>query len=189
MSVVEGQRMTNKTINIQYRVSSMKYAVQRGASLIEVMVALFVLAIGLLGMLALQTKSMQFNQSAYSYSQAVFLANDLAERIRTNSGEAAAYLLAENATPAEVSCNSPTASCTVAQLAGHDVYAWRQNVETLLPMGTGTVENFAMGSRNFMRITVAFDDSRSSAIDGSGSPPAAEDLPEARKNYVLLVEI
>ncbi len=166
----------------------MKYAVQRGASLIEVMVALFVLAIGLLGMLALQTKSMQFNQSAYSYSQAVFLANDLAERIRTNAGEAAAYLLAENATPAEVSCHSPDISCSAAQLVSHDVYAWKQNVETLLPMGSGSVENVAMGSRNFMRITVAFDDSRASAIDGSSSP-AAEDLPDARKNYVLLVEI
>lgn len=180
--------MTNKTINVVYRVSSMKYAVQRGASLVEVMVALFILAIGLLGMLGLQTKSMQFNQSAYSYSQAVFLANDLAERIRTNTSQATAYLLAENATPPEVTCHSPDVSCTPAQLAGHDVYAWRQNVQELLPLGSGSVDQVAMGSRNFMRITVAFDDSRSASTDGTVAPAAA-DLADARKNYILLVEI
>lgn len=180
--------MTNKTINNVYRVSSMKYAVQRGASLVEVMVALFVLAIGLLGMLALQTKSMQFNQSAYSYSQAVFLANDLAERIRANADEAATYVVAEDVTPAEVSCDTVAVDCTAAELAAHDLFLWKQHVESLLPMGSGRVESVPVAGRNFMRITVAFDDSRAAATDGTSSPAAA-DLPDAQKNYVLLVEI
>ncbi len=56
---------------------------QIGSSLVETMVSLFVLAIGLLGTLAMQTKSVQHNQNSYSFSQALVLANDLSERLRT----------------------------------------------------------------------------------------------------------
>ncbi len=58
---------------------------QHGSSLIETMVSLFVLAIGLLGTLALQTKSVQHNQNSYSYTQSIVLAVDLTERLRTAS--------------------------------------------------------------------------------------------------------
>lgn len=47
------------------------------------MVSLFVLAIGLLGTLAMQTKSVQHNQNSYSFSQALVLSTDLSERLRT----------------------------------------------------------------------------------------------------------
>lgn len=56
---------------------------QTGSSLVETMVSLFVLAIGLLGTLAMQTKSVQHNQNSYSFSQALVLASDLSERLRT----------------------------------------------------------------------------------------------------------
>lgn len=62
----------------------MKNRVQQGSSLVEVLVALFVLAIGLLGTLAMQTKSMQFNQAAHNYSKAVYIATDIAERMKTH---------------------------------------------------------------------------------------------------------
>jgi len=48
-------------INIKHR--------QKGSSLIEVMVALTILAVGLLGMAQLQNRSSQDNQTAYYYSQ------------------------------------------------------------------------------------------------------------------------
>ena len=53
-------------------------------SLIEVMVAVFILASGLLGLGALQARSLQFNLSAHNRSVAADLAADLAERIRAN---------------------------------------------------------------------------------------------------------
>ena len=53
-------------------------------SLIEVMVAVFILASGLLGLGALQARSLQFNLSAHNRSIAADLATDLAERIRAN---------------------------------------------------------------------------------------------------------
>ena len=57
---------------------------QRGFNLIEVMVAVAVLAIGLLGIAALQVQGLRYNLGSYSRSQAVLIANDYAERMYAN---------------------------------------------------------------------------------------------------------
>lgn len=57
---------------------------QKGASLVEVMVAVAILASGLLGLGALQANSIQMNQSAHNRSIAADLSTDLAERIRAS---------------------------------------------------------------------------------------------------------
>lgn len=57
---------------------------QSGMSLIEVMVAIFILGTGLLGLGGLQARSVMMNQSAYYRSIAADLASDLADRIRAN---------------------------------------------------------------------------------------------------------
>jgi type IV pilus assembly protein PilV len=57
---------------------------QKGMTMIEVMIAVFILASGLLGLGALQARSLQFNDSAIKRSIAADLATDLAERIRSN---------------------------------------------------------------------------------------------------------
>ncbi|MCK0506285.1 type IV pilus modification protein PilV [Aromatoleum anaerobium] len=59
-------------------------APQRGATLIEVLVAVVVLSIGLLGLAGLQMTSLQSNHSAYMRSQASLLAYDLSDRMRAN---------------------------------------------------------------------------------------------------------
>lgn len=56
----------------------------KGFTLIEVLVAVLVLSIGLLGIAGLQTRSLQFNGDAYYRTQAQLLATDLAERMRAN---------------------------------------------------------------------------------------------------------
>lgn len=60
---------------------------QQGMSLVEVLVAVAILATGLLGLGALQAKSVMFNQSAYYRSVAADLASDLADRIRANRNQ------------------------------------------------------------------------------------------------------
>lgn len=61
---------------------------QRGFSLIEVLVALLILSIGLLGVAGLQTRSLQMNQSAYYASQANLFAKGMVEAMRVNSRDA-----------------------------------------------------------------------------------------------------
>lgn len=57
---------------------------QKGFTLIEVLIALIVLAVGLLGMASLMARSQKSNESAYSRSQATLLAYDFVERMRAN---------------------------------------------------------------------------------------------------------
>jgi type IV pilus assembly protein PilV len=59
---------------------------QQGVTLIEVLVAVLITATGVLGAAALQLNSVKFNQSASTRSSAVFLANDIADRLRSNRG-------------------------------------------------------------------------------------------------------
>ncbi len=55
---------------------------ERGASLIEVLVSMFVLAVGLLGFAGMQMVGIKSNHSAQVRSQATLLAYDLADRMR-----------------------------------------------------------------------------------------------------------
>lgn len=155
----------------------------RGSSLVEVMVALFVLAIGLLGVLAMQSKSMQYNQSAHFYSQAVYLANDMAERIRGNIGSAISYIgTPPTAAPATV-CN--TNACDAAALALWDKYIWNENVKKSLPFGQGNIESVAAAGTvpAHLKVTVTFDDSRAEEKEPGEAGFAGT------KTYTLVVEI
>lgn len=61
---------------------------QAGFSLVEVLIAFFVLAIGLLGLAGLQLKAMQFNQSAFQRSMAMVSASDLLDSMRLTRTDA-----------------------------------------------------------------------------------------------------
>lgn len=63
----------------------------RGFSLIEVLVALLVLAFGLLGFALLQTMNLRFTQSANYRTQATNLAYDLLDQMRANRFQASQY--------------------------------------------------------------------------------------------------
>jgi type IV pilus assembly protein PilV len=66
-------------------------AVPGGFTLIEVLVAIVVLAFGLLGFALLQTMSVRFTQSANYRTQATNLAYDLIDQMRANRFQAAWY--------------------------------------------------------------------------------------------------
>lgn len=151
---------------------------QTGSTLLEMMIALFVLAIGLLGVLSMQVKSMQFNQSAYYYTQAVYLANDILESMRSAPASANTYLIElDEATPeASADCEDPSVVCTAAQLRDWTISNWRQNVTNTLAAGRSAISS----NGNFFTITVQFDDSRSEAA-GTEGPTLSE--------YVLVTEI
>jgi type IV pilus assembly protein PilV len=63
----------------------------RGFSMIEVLIALIILAVGLLGFALLQTMSLRFAQSANYRTQATNLAYDLLDQMRANRFQAAWY--------------------------------------------------------------------------------------------------
>jgi len=58
---------------------------QDGMTLIEVLVALLILAVGLLGAVAVQVKALQYTDSSRMSTQASFIAYDMLDRIRANA--------------------------------------------------------------------------------------------------------
>ena len=127
---------------------------QRGFSLLEVLVALLILSIGLLGLAALQTTSLQFNTGSYFRTQATFLAYDILDRMRANPAGVTAgnYDIATTSAAATAKGYTTTCSsnCSSADLAKYDLKEWYNRMEALLPGSTSTTptNNYALISRN-----------------------------------------
>jgi type IV pilus assembly protein PilV len=107
---------------------------QSGFTLIEVLVAIIVLAIGLLGLANLQTVSLHNDQSAYLRTQAIWLANDMADRMRSN-----AQYYNTNPIPNKQQHDCLTNQCTSQEIAENDLFEWNAAISTVLPGGVGTI--------------------------------------------------
>ncbi len=118
----------------------------RGFTLLEVLVALLVLGIGLLGLAGLQIQGLRFNHDAYVRSQATFLAYDLLERMRLNRDQAAAYVGGD---PGGV-CGAPGNA-----IALDDRICWHAAVVQTLPGGAATV---AAGANDQYTVTITWLD-------------------------------
>lgn len=108
----------------------------QGFTLIEVLVALLILAIGLLGIAALQYQGLKYSHDAYLRSQVNVLAYDIADRMRMNRAAAASYVMAGDYTvPAT---NQQTNACNEAGAtsAGNDLGCWENLVDRALPAGS-----------------------------------------------------
>ena len=94
----------------------------RGFSLLELLVAMFVVAIGVLGLAGLQIASTQSTRSAMQRSHALLLADDIIERIRANPQ--GGYAIAAGRPPgAFADCLAQR--CSGAQLARFDATVWK----------------------------------------------------------------
>ncbi|HSD36482.1 MAG TPA: type IV pilus modification protein PilV [Rhodocyclaceae bacterium] len=120
----------------------------RGFTLIEVLVAIVVLSIGLIGIAGLLVSVIGRNQSSVYHSVAVSLATDIAERMRANSKEFSltsgsntytSLLSSGNPAASAAACESATGNCDTATMAGYDAYKWEQLVSKVLPRGKGVV--------------------------------------------------
>ena len=91
-------------------------SLQRGTSMIEVLVTIVILTFGLLGLVGLQTKLQVSEMEAYQRAQALILLEDMASRIATNRNFAASYVTTAEA-PLGVGVNCPSATSTVRQVS------------------------------------------------------------------------
>ena len=113
---------------------------QRGETLVEVLVALLVLSIGLLGVAALQVSALQTNQGAHVRSQASVLAYDIADRMRANRAVALAggYNVLYTVTPSGGALNEL------------DLQNWKAALTNTLPTGQGEIS--LVGSIALIRV-------------------------------------
>ncbi|MFQ5760266.1 MAG: type IV pilus modification protein PilV [Acidiferrobacterales bacterium] len=113
-----------------------------GFSLIEVLVALLVLSIGLLGLAGLQTLGLKFNTQSYQRTQAVLNAYDIVDRIRANAGGITAAVYDDigiNAAPPGSPPDCGAIDCDSTQMADYDVAQWKNSLTELLTQGRGAV--------------------------------------------------
>jgi type IV pilus assembly protein PilV len=136
-----------------------------GFTLIEVLIAMLILAVGLLGLAALQTHSLKNNQSAYYRSQATQLAYDIADRMRVNVASAATYT---NGHAAEHKNCLTTDSCTPLEMAEHDLFEWNTAIQAaILPSATGKIKpdlKITGGVKAYI-VTIEWDENRDLATD------------------------
>jgi type IV pilus assembly protein PilV len=125
-----------------------------GFTLVEVLIALIILSVGMLGIAGLYVHSMQAGRTSLFRHHAVTLAGDVADRIRANPRAAASYGLAG----ANNNCVNGGVDCTPAQMAANDIDLWDQQASDTLPNGTVTVvfDNAILPPT--YQITIAWDE-------------------------------
>ena len=134
---------------------------QRGFSLLEVLVAVLILSIGLLGLAGLQTTSLQMNHSAHYASQAQFYAQEIVEAMRANPTAAK-----QGAYNISMGTDAPGGS----SVADQDLRRWRNGISTTLPMEGdatgGSVQLNSSGDTHRVVVRIAWLDARWEEDDG-----------------------
>jgi type IV pilus assembly protein PilV len=146
-----------KQLNILKRSTALSFKSTRehGFSLLEVMIALIVLSIGLLGIAGLQTFSLQFNHQSYERTQATVLISEIFDRIMANPTAARAGQydnVADSTTSASYTgygnCGS-TGCASTNELATYDLFIWKTAIEnSKMSQGQGAIRRVNPGDAN-----------------------------------------
>jgi type IV pilus assembly protein PilV len=139
-----------------------------GFTLLEVMISLVILAIGVLGIVALQMSTYKSLQTSHNFANAAMLASDMADRILANPGQEDQYEHDDAPTDAP-DCGDKDAVCNAEEMAEYDIDQWQTLLVGLLvggtrelepgslPDGKGAVELLA-GTTLELNIIVRWDD-------------------------------
>ena len=161
----------------------MNKQIQNGFTLLEVMVALVIFSIGLLGLAGMQTISMDNNRVAYKRTIATQLAYDMADRIRNNpTGTYTHDVTTASSAPTTVCVSTTSGVCSSASdMAAWDLYEWDQAIwdtkNSNLVNPRAIITNPSAGVFN---ITIGWDDSSSglnpSSYNCAATPPTPAGL-------------
>jgi len=133
----------------------------RGFSLVEVLIALIIMSVGMLGIAGLYVHSMQAGRTSLFRHHAVTLAGDIADRIRANPLAGAAY----EGAGSNINCTD--GDCEAADMAAKDTYLWLEQADATLPDGD---------------VEVLYDDA---AVPSTYTVTVTWSEPNAEPNYVI----
>lgn len=165
---------------------------QGGATLIEVLVALFILMVGLLGLVGVMIQSQRTQLESYQRLQALLLVQDMASRINANQAAALCYENAAvtfgtgyTATPDASACAS--GDVTQKTRVTKDLVAWNDLLKGSAEVSGGNKVGGILGARGCItrdaatgvfQVSVAWQ-----ATDPGGAPPAGITCGNDAANY------
>lgn len=126
---------------------------QGGASLIEVMIAVFISVVGLLGAAAMQLNALKFTDSALMTSQASFIAYDIIDRMRANAENLNGYALA----------NIAAAPSSGSDIQSQDLIDFAASVGSLTSGEGGIQVNGAQ-----VTVSISWSEGRAAGADAAG---------------------
>ena len=159
-----------------------------GFTLLEVMVAMVIFSIGMLGLAGIQGIALQNNATAYMRTIAMQQSYNMSDIIRANKATDGSIapdfssltttLITEPSKDCAV--DNKTTNCTDSEMARYDIYHWQKKLERKLPSGKGKVT--LTGS--VYEITVMWDEERTGATGTACSADPDIDL----KCYTIHIE-
>lgn len=156
---------------------------QRGITLVESLVAIVVMALGVLGILGVQLRTLADAQTGVRRAQAIRLAEDLAERIRVNPhglSLLASYTSGWEAT-LDLSGDCATRACGSAELALHDKNLWLDTVRQTLPLGDAAVflaaDETDAGNRRQLGVMIGWRDNEKAMAGETAGDRSAYQAP------------
>lgn len=105
---------------------------EKGFSLVEVLVAITLLAIGLLAVAGMQSTAISGNAFAQSGTAAFSLAQEMVDRVRTNAGTRPDRYH-------DIDTDDTVKMAALPEPAKTDAEAWKSRIESRLPQAVGTV--------------------------------------------------
>ena len=149
-----------------------------GFSLFEVLVALVILALGMLGIAHMLLITHKSNSSNYLRQQAIQSAYDIIDRIHANRTTAIngnynvsnLVLTGTPTAPSAPSTNCGVTTCTATQLASYDTWNWLSSDVAQLPNGCGSISTAVSGLNTIVTVTVQWDDSPAQKALGTTNP-------------------
>ncbi len=135
----------------------------QGFTLVEVLIALIVLSVGMLGIAGLYLHSIQAGRTSVFRHHAINLAGDIADRIRANPTAGVNYQAAGK----DNSCMTGTVDCTPLQMAENDIDIWDDQAAATLPGGQVAIAftDAGVGNPDTYQITLTWTEA------GQNPPP------------------
>lgn len=139
------------------QVSKRRKVRERGVGLIEILVAVLILSLGLLGMAGLQANALKVNQGSHARSQAVMLSYYMLDALRADRSGAVG-----------LNYNMPTtcsaAAITTTDLSGNTRKHWLQSMRETLGDSDTTCGAIACDTSGLCSVTIRWDESRAGGL-------------------------
>lgn len=178
--------------------------IQNGATLIEILVTMVIVAVGILGIAGMQLASARYQQGAVTRATATEHAQVIAERIRANGSvlngatDSSSYraendYAAATVLPSNPTCGLGLTACTPSESAERDLREWRQMLARELPGGRGSLyrvtNSDGTSDPSSRSVIVMWNEKAIDSDDNLGALPTDNNCPTPRVAGVRCLRI